>query len=146
MTTPYLDEAERCDRVGLLDHGRLIATGRPEEVRAATPGSVHTIECPDLKAAYRGLRKKWDSTRLVLAENRLRFWSPRGGSEAREAGRLLEASGLGPVTLNPADPTLEDAFVALLCERENGAEAGERRERGTGAEAVGGTGAGGVSP
>ncbi len=90
MTTPYLDEAERCDRVGLLDHGRIIAAGRPDEVRAAMPGSVHTFECPDLKAAYRDLRARWDSTHLVLSESMIRFWSP-GGERRRARGRAHAA-------------------------------------------------------
>jgi ABC-2 type transport system ATP-binding protein len=120
MTTPYLDEAERCDRVGLLDHGRIIATGRPDEVRASTPGSVHTIDCSDIKAAYRDLRARWDSTHLVLSENRIRFWSSGGEGEARAAVRMLEERGRGPVALRSADPTLEDAFVALLTARAGG--------------------------
>ncbi len=126
MTTPYLDEAERCDRVGLLHHGGLIATGRPDEVRATMPGAVYTIECPDIKAAYRSLRSQWDSVHLVLAQNRVRFWSPRGEVGASEARRLLETEGLGPVAMDSADPTLEDAFVALLSVREDGAAEGVR--------------------
>jgi len=123
LTTPYLDEAERADRVGLLDDGRFMKVGRPEEIRASMPGAVYGIECADAKGAYRALRSRWPSTNVTLVGDGLRFWSPGGRAEADDAMRLLAESGFSDASLLPVEPTLDDAFVALLSAR--GGRAGE---------------------
>lgn len=114
LTTPYLDEAERCDRVGLLNHGRVMRIGSPDEIRASMPGAVFTIECPDPRLAYRDLRSDLSSTKLTLIGNRLRLWSPLGREQALAVVSALEAGGHSPATLREEAPSLEDAFVALL--------------------------------
>lgn len=114
MTTPYLDEAERCHRVGLMHRGRMFLTGTPDDVRAAMPGCVYGIECPAPADAYRVLRGRWPSTSLVLYGDRLHFWTPRGEEEARETAAWIDQHGLGPATFRAVEPSLEDVFVALL--------------------------------
>ncbi|MFA4945623.1 MAG: ABC transporter ATP-binding protein [Lentisphaeria bacterium] len=119
MTTPYLDEAERCHRISLMHHGRLVMTGTPEEVKARMPGAVWTIRCPRPEAACQALRQEWPAARLVLTGGGLRFWSDQGAAELRRIVARLDAAGLGPAAAEPAEPSLEDAFIALL-----GADAG----------------------
>ncbi len=106
LTTPYLDEAERCDRVGLLHHGRLMRVGPPDEIRGAMPGFVFAIECADAKRGYRTLRERWSSTNVVLVGDRLRFWSRSGRREADDAAAALEAAGLSPVSVRDGTPSL----------------------------------------
>lgn len=114
MTTPYLDEAERCHRVGLMHRGALLRTGTPDEIKAAMPGRVYRIAAPRPAAACRALRALWPASRLVLFGDRLHFWTPDGDDEARRCVRHLEEQGLGPSAFEPAAPSLEDAFVALV--------------------------------
>ncbi len=114
MTTPYLDEADRCHRIGLMNKGRLIQTGTPDEVKATLPGIVFKIECADLGAAYRTLKQKWPAAGLVLYGDRLNLWTPRGDADAKASVAWLEQQKLGPVALSPISPSLEDVFVALL--------------------------------
>jgi ABC-2 type transport system ATP-binding protein len=116
MTTPYLDEAERCHRIGLMHHGRLIRTGTPDEVRSALPGKVFSILCPTPPAAYQSLRAKWPSTHLVLYGDRVHLWAPQGDSAAGETTDWLVSHGLGPATATEVEPSLEDTFVGLLGE------------------------------
>jgi ABC-2 type transport system ATP-binding protein len=117
MTTPYLDEAERCDRVGLLHGGRLIALGAPEEIRLAMPGDVFKIDCSDPKAAYRTLRERWPPTDLVLRENGIRLWARNGERDAALVADYLRERGVGPVSTSRVEPSFEDAFVALISSR-----------------------------
>ncbi|HBA83376.1 MAG TPA: multidrug ABC transporter ATP-binding protein [Verrucomicrobia bacterium] len=119
MTTPYLDEAERCHRIGLMHKGRIFMTGSPEEVKAAMPGQIYNIECPTPPAAYKALREFWPSTRLVLYGDRLHFWTPEGANELDKARACLEERGLGPVRHSKVAPSLEDAFIALLGQGES---------------------------
>lgn len=114
MTTPYLDEADRCHRIGLMNKGRLIQIGTPDEVKATLPGKVFKIECPDPGAAYRALKRKWPAAGLVLYGDRLNLWTPRGDAEAKASAAWLDQQNLGPVSMSPIPPSLEDVFVALL--------------------------------
>ena len=114
MTTPYLDEADRCHRIALMHKGRIIRIGTPDEVKAALPGKVFKIECANLNAAYKTLKRKWPSASLVLYGDRLNFWTPNGEKEARESVAWLEQQKLGPISISAIPPSLEDVFVALL--------------------------------
>ncbi len=114
MTTPYLDEAERCHRVSLMHRGQLFLTGTPAEVRARMPGQIYSLESPHPAAAYDWLRARWSSDHLVFLGDRVRVWTRQGAPEAGAAVAGLEAAGLGPVTWRETAPTLEDTFVALL--------------------------------
>jgi ABC-2 type transport system ATP-binding protein len=130
MTTPYLDEAERCHRISLMHHGKLIRTGTPDEVRSAFPGKVFSIQCPDPSAAYHALREKWPSTRLVLFCDRVHFWSCEAEKELQIALAWLDTKGMGPVTFSETAPSLEDVFVAML------GEGAQHTEKATSAEPV----------
>lgn len=115
MTTPYLDEAERCHRISLMHGGRLVMTGTPAEVKARMPGSVWTVACARPDEACRALRAEWPAARLVLTGGSLRLWSAEdGAAEVRRIVAHLDAAGFGPASVAPAEPSLEDAFIALL--------------------------------
>lgn len=114
MTTPYLDEAERCHRVSLMHRGSVLMTGTPDEVRRAMPGHVYCVTCPEPGRAYRILRRRWPATSLVLYGDHLHFWTAGGEAEVSAVRNMIEQEGLVPVTVAEAPPTLEDAFVALL--------------------------------
>ncbi|MBU1694003.1 MAG: ABC transporter ATP-binding protein [Verrucomicrobia bacterium] len=116
MTTPYLDEAERCGRIGLMHNGRLFMSGTPDEVKAAMPGRVYEVTCPAPAPAYRALRRRWSSSNVVLYGDHLRLSFREGEPVLREALALLEGEGYGPVGHREVAPSLEDAFVALLGE------------------------------
>jgi ABC-2 type transport system ATP-binding protein len=115
LTTPYLDEAERCHRIALMHGGRVLLAGAPDEVRAALPRRVHRFECADVAGAYRLLRRGWPPTRLVMQGEGLHLSVGRP-EEARAAAQALERAGLGPVRQTAVDPPLEDVFVGLLGE------------------------------
>lgn len=116
MTTPYLDEAERCRRVSLMHQGCAVMTGTPSEIKKAMPGSVYDLYCAAAPAAYRLLRTKLPTTSLVLYGDHLRFWTGRGEQDAHKLSIWLGREINGAVTLGKAEPSLEDAFVALLKE------------------------------
>lgn len=113
MTTPYLDEAERCRRISLMHQGHIVMTGPPSEIKQAMPGSMYDLYCTDASAAYRLLRTKLPATSLVLYGDHLRLWSD-GEQNAREAAAWLGNEHIEDVALTKTDPSLEDAFVALL--------------------------------
>ncbi|HZP67481.1 MAG TPA: ABC transporter ATP-binding protein, partial [Rudaea sp.] len=57
VSTHYMDEAERCHRLAILDHGRLVADGTPQELEAALPGTVLLVDCASPRRAQQALVK-----------------------------------------------------------------------------------------
>ncbi|MFH1022671.1 MAG: ABC transporter ATP-binding protein [Planctomycetota bacterium] len=114
LTTPYLDEAARCHRIGLMHRGRVMLAGTPEEIVAAMPGRMHDIRCARPAEAAQELQTDYPPARLVPRGEVLRLWSPDGSGEPDRMIRRLEASGRGPAEARESEASLEDAFVALL--------------------------------
>lgn len=115
VTTSYLDEAERCDRVALLDHGRVIALDSPARLQASLPGrliAVHATEprrARDALAALPGIRiamLSGESVRALVAED-----APLDATVLRKE---LEAAGVSVLSVDAADATLEDVFIARV--------------------------------
>jgi len=125
VTTPYLDEAERCDRVGLLDHGRLLDLRAPRELRASLAGSVVEILARPRQAAQARLAARREVRDVQGFGERLHAYLPGVvGSEAaavaRAIGDDLVAAGITVESVRATLPSLEDVFIARI--REVGAQ------------------------
>jgi len=114
MTTPYLDEADRCHHVGLMHRGRIIRHGTPDELRAGLPGRIYRIECGSPAIAGKALRKGLPGTRLVLYGDRIHAWIREDTQGIEPVTAWLNSNGFGPASSSATDPTLEDVFVALM--------------------------------
>jgi ABC-2 type transport system ATP-binding protein len=106
-TTHLMEEAGRCDRIGILDQGRLAALGEPEALRAEIGGEVLTIESPDPQRLAMQLTSKLGIQAVVLG-GRVRVEHEDG---LALAGRITEAARELVVGLSVARPTLEDVFI-----------------------------------
>jgi ABC-2 type transport system ATP-binding protein len=108
VTTAYLDEAERCNRVGLMTHGRLIRCDAPDALRTSLPEECYEVRSPDRHSARELLLAAEGVTGVEPAGDALHlFLDP-----ARTSPRQLEQ--LGPFTFQPIEPSLEDVFIALI--------------------------------
>jgi ABC-2 type transport system ATP-binding protein len=115
VTTPYLDEAERCHRVGLMDHGRLVACDTPAGIRRLYPGALLEARGEDLEAVTPLLRRL-PGVRDVQTFGDTLHVAAAEGLDAAALERTIRAAGLPPLALRPIAPGLEDVFVALLRE------------------------------
>jgi drug efflux transport system ATP-binding protein len=117
MSTPYLDEAERCSRVALLHNGRLLAMDTPAALRTTLPGRLFEVIATDHRAAARVLAglPGVDSVQMFgeRAHVRLKAENDQGALRLSEG---LRAAGLASATIRPVPPSLEDIFVARLGE------------------------------
>lgn len=113
LTTHFMDEAERCDRVGILNEGRLLQVGPPEELKAAVGGDVVVIHPQDAAALQAKILARFGAEALRV-DGTLRIERPRGHELIRD---LVEAfpDDVRAVTLGK--PTLEDVFVHLTGQR-----------------------------
>jgi ABC-2 type transport system ATP-binding protein len=109
VATPYMDEAERCDRVALMSRGRILALDAPGALHATVTSPVWEIETPDPFDAAESLSLRMPEARVQLFGDRLHLVSNVPEEDLR---RLL--AELAPRSaLRRVSPTLEDAFVAL---------------------------------
>ena len=109
LATPYMDEASRCHRVGLLHHGHLIAQGEPATLVRTFPHATYAIEAVDRDRAEALLQARSDVIAL----------SPQGAGlrvvvdgAARETFVAWSAA-VGGIQLEPVSPDFEDVFLGL---------------------------------
>jgi len=109
LTTHYMDEAEVAERVGSIDHGRIVALDTPDHLKDAMGGDVITIEARDNDAAAAELSQKFGVT-PARENGALSFSVPHGDKVLPRIIRSLE-SPVDAVGLRR--PTLEDVFLRL---------------------------------
>jgi ABC-2 type transport system ATP-binding protein len=113
VATAYLDEAERCGRVGLMHRGKLLACDTPQGLKKLMKGGVSELTTSDPRRAVRLLSEAFPSGSVALFGERLHLYAPEPGEAGRRAAALLAAGGL-KVSLRQVEPTLEDLFVSQL--------------------------------
>jgi ABC-2 type transport system ATP-binding protein len=112
LSTPYMDEAERCGRVGFLLGGRVIACGSPAQLKAELGVRVLELRCTDQRRAQRRLRALPDFEHTVLFGDRLHVTLPRAGFDPVEAAERARDAGVTIEEWAVRDPSLEDVFLA----------------------------------
>lgn len=114
VSTAYLDEAERCNRLALLHQGRLVGLGTPAEVKAMMPGTLLELRTSGPRRTAAALREAMPEARVGLFGDRVHL-SVRDadGIEARIRATLA-ARQLELQSIRPVEPTLEDVFVAVI--------------------------------
>jgi ABC-2 type transport system ATP-binding protein len=114
VTTAYLDEAERCDRLGLMYAGRLIRTGTPDELRAAVAPLCYKVETPARREAHAWLQGKPGVLGAEPAGTALHLYAAASRQDLNDLAGSLSRSVGAPATIEPIEPSLEDAFIALI--------------------------------
>jgi ABC-2 type transport system ATP-binding protein len=114
VTTAYLDEAERCNRVGLLDRGRLVRCDSPGLLRKQFEGQCYELQCLDRNAARKLLQDQPGVVSVEPSGGILHLFLSAGITSPAHLGQLLEQNGLGPVEIKEIIPSLEDVFIALI--------------------------------
>jgi ABC-2 type transport system ATP-binding protein len=115
MSTPYLDEAERCTRVALLHEGGLLALDKPGRLRQSLDGTLLEVVVPHVREAAAALRAA-GLGRTQIFGDRLHVWLATGDAEQAEhelRGAAADA-GLEPTGVRDIVPSLEDVFIEKL--------------------------------
>jgi ABC-2 type transport system ATP-binding protein len=108
VTTAYLDEAERCNRVGLMDHGRLIRLDSPREMRTSLVEECYEVRAGDRRAAREKLLGAEGVVSVEPCGDALHlFLDPKRTSPERLAA-------VAPAEYRRIEPSLEDVFIALI--------------------------------
>ena len=121
VSTHYMDEAERCHRLAILDRGALVADGSPDELTGALAGRTLLVEAADPRRARQALAGVPGLVSVAQIGNSLRVLldGTTGGDGQVQAA--LRAAGI-EAGVGPSEPSLEDVFVSATRGRA-GAEA-----------------------
>ena len=109
LTTHYMDEAENCDRIAIIDHGRIIALDTPAKLKAQVQGDCIHLETADDAAAEAEVKQRY-SVEVVRDATGLHFEVENGA--AFVPGLLRELS-VAVRTVSVRPPTLEDVFLKM---------------------------------
>ncbi len=114
VSTSYLDEAERCDRVALLHGGRVLALDTPDALLKLLPGEVVSVAGPEPRKA-RDLVRTLDGVLSTALFGNVVHAVLEDGAEARQKlARALAEAGLSEEVVEPVEPSLEDVFLHLV--------------------------------
>jgi ABC-2 type transport system ATP-binding protein len=112
LSTSYLDEAERCDRVALLDGGRIVAVDSPRSLQAGLEGRAFAIRARRPRRALDVLRARPETRRAALFGETVHVTLAEPAVELPgELVGALESAGAGVASIETLRPSLEDVFI-----------------------------------
>jgi ABC-2 type transport system ATP-binding protein len=116
LTTHYLDEADAlCDRVAIIDHGRIVALGSPSELKREVAGQSVMLSLRDGADAITQATALLEPLPIVrelsALDGDLRLYVEDGGEALPALLRLLDEHHIGLHSINLAEPTLDDVFL-----------------------------------
>ncbi|HEU5233933.1 MAG TPA: ATP-binding cassette domain-containing protein [Terriglobales bacterium] len=107
VTTHLMEEAERCDRLAILSHGKVVALGTPAELKSEIGGDVIQFEADDPEALAERIHRRFGII-CSVEENTVRLERAQGH---RFAAEVMEVFASEIQSVNISRPTLEDVFV-----------------------------------
>ncbi|HDZ59470.1 MAG TPA: ATP-binding cassette domain-containing protein [Actinobacteria bacterium] len=110
LTTHYMDEAENCDRIAIIDKGRIVALDTPGALKHEVGGDIITLQAADTGVLARELKQKFGLEATVAAGDNLYLEVPSGRTFLPRLFRELDSEILS-VTVR--EPTLDDVFLRL---------------------------------
>ena len=115
LTTHYLDEADAlCDRILVIDYGRIVAGGTPDELKRRISGDLITLTVDGDPDAAKGLLAGLPGVRDISLEGRsLRLTVEHGEEALPGLLRALDGAGLGMQSIQLARPSLDDVFLTV---------------------------------
>ena len=108
LTTHYMDEAEYCDRIAIIDHGHIIALDTPDALKASVGRDRVSIQTADDAAAIAALRARF-GLEATIAEGAVTFGVPNG---ATFVPRLFAELGVEIRSVSVSRPSLDDVFMS----------------------------------
>jgi ABC-2 type transport system ATP-binding protein len=112
VSTPYMDEADRCHMVGFMRAGALMASGTPRDLQKLVPGVVLEIQATPYHEAQRLLQAIPSVRDVQVFGDRLHLVADTALSE-EELRRQLDGSAVTLGAIRPIQPTMEDVFMQL---------------------------------
>ena len=114
VSTPYMDEAERCNRVGLMYEGRIVECDTPDALRARTPGELLALWTADVPGARQVVRAVDGVLEVQTYGDVLHVFVRDAAAAAPVIQAALAAAGIPTTDIQRTTPRVEEAFVSLI--------------------------------
>jgi ABC-2 type transport system ATP-binding protein len=114
VSTAYLDEAERCNRLALIHEGRLLGVGTPEEVKKMMPGTLIEVRTDAPRRTAALLREQLATDSVGLFGDRVHVATRNSAGIEARIRALLSTAGFTIESLHPIEPSLEDVFISVI--------------------------------
>jgi hypothetical protein len=138
VTTHHLDEAEYCDRVGLMVDGRLVALDTPAGLTERhVPGEIHAVSGLSARELSQALQGRDEVLAIKPFGARVHVRATGALADEQGLADLLSEKGLSPQAIEPVEPTLEDVFLELVERESNGGGEGAESKAAPRGEAPG---------
>ncbi len=113
VTTHYVEEAERCQTIGFMHHGRLIGMGSPEQCRRELSEEMLEVDASPVMEAGRLVRAQEGVAGVTIYGHTLRVFAKAAAPLCRQLEECLTAGGISVQSIRPVAPSLEDVFMSL---------------------------------
>jgi len=117
MSTPYLDEAERCSRVALMNQGSAIRVDTPAQLRKEMRGQVLEVVCEQVRRASAVLKEQTVGREVQTFGDRLHVIVDDAGKDVRRVEHILKNEHIHLEGIRIIPPSLENVFISLLTQR-----------------------------
>ncbi len=124
LTTHYMDEAENCDRISIIDQGRIVALDTPDKLKDALGGDVVTLKAQNNNAAVQELKEKYGLSPIIQNET-ITFSTPQG---EKFLPKLIGSFQSPLLSIGVRRPTLDDVFIKLTGRAIRDQEAGAKEQ------------------
>lgn len=114
VSTPYMDEADRCSRVGLMYAGRMVVCAEPQQIRAQIEGDLIELRPGDWQAAHALVETLPGVLEVQTYGNSLHVLVDSGEKRLPEIETALEKQGLAYRGIRLAPARMEEAFISLI--------------------------------
>lgn len=114
VSTAYLDEAERCNRVALMHEGRFIRLGAPAEVKSSVPGVMLEIEARDIWKAEEAIKRSGAYPGIMREGKALKVFVHNRKSDIASISSIIEREKAGLLSVKERIPNLENCFMEIV--------------------------------
>jgi ABC-2 type transport system ATP-binding protein len=114
VSTPYMDEAERCNRIGLLFKSEMIECGTPREIKAMVRGQVLELHPDRLEAARAILEQQSDVLEVQIYGTLLHIFVEDASVTWPRLQTILNDGDVKVDNMRPIHPRMEEAFISLI--------------------------------
>jgi drug efflux transport system ATP-binding protein len=116
MTTPYLDEAERCNRVALMNNGQIISFDTPQKMKASINKQVIEVVCSPVRKAYE-LVKNRTEFEVQMFGDRIDVMVNNYDNDYKVLEKILQDNGVEIISHRLISASLENVFISLVSEK-----------------------------
>jgi len=113
MTTPYLDEAERCSRVALMNKGEIISLDTPQNIKSSIDKNVAEIVCTEVRKAYKLINENTDYE-IQMFGDRINIIFEDYKKDFGIVKEMLEKNQIEIISSRPISASLENVFIHLV--------------------------------